>query len=101
MFIEFNALASYQPLQKVVVHSIDLALFQVSVVIDGTEYHVKEGDKALLQAQSPLQIQQRFAHLSYRQMVLRHQSAYDEMIGQPVRTTPNTLEVPFGQNNLF
>lgn len=31
-------------------------------------------------------------------LMLRHQSAYDEMINQPLRQGSNMLEVPLGRN---
>lgn len=33
-------------------------------------------------------------------LMLRHQSAYDEMINQPLRQGSNMLEVPLGRNRL-
>jgi hypothetical protein len=101
MGILFSELKQYQPLQKVIVHSLEMALFQVSVVINDSEYVVYEENDELMKALSPLHIQQRFAELAYAQMVLRHSSAYDEMCGQAEKTSSNMLEVPFGQKNLF
>jgi hypothetical protein len=37
-----------------------------------------------------------FKRVNVREMVLRHESAYDEMVGQPVREESNTLEVRLG-----
>jgi hypothetical protein len=33
--------------------------------------------------------------------MLRQTSAYDEMCGQPDKTSSNMLEVPYGKNNLY
>lgn len=99
--IEFSELVHHQPLQKVVVHSRDLALYQVSVLINHVEYIVKEANGEFLNAVNPLEVQKRFDGLNYLTMVLRHESAYDEMIGQPVRKEQNVLEVSFGQNHLY
>jgi len=33
--------------------------------------------------------------------VLRHTSAYDEMIGGPEKTSSNALEVPLADNHLY
>ena len=101
MGIQFSELKKHQPLQKVVVHSLEMALYQVSVVINNVEYYVQESDGEFVKAVSPLHIQKRFEDIAYAQMMLRHTSAYDEMCGQPEKTSSNMLEVPFGQNNLF
>ncbi|MCG7542255.1 hypothetical protein EXT48_00190 [Pseudoalteromonas sp. CO348] len=101
MAIAFSKLKQHQPLQKVIVHSIDLALYQVSVLINNVEYYVTEENGEFLKAHNPLQIQKRLLDISYMEMVIRHQSAYDEMVGHPVSVNDNTLEVPFGRNNLF
>ncbi|MDN3488920.1 MULTISPECIES: DUF6482 family protein [unclassified Pseudoalteromonas] len=101
MGIQFSELTKHQPLQKVVVHSLEMALYQVSVVINNVEYYVQESNGEFMKALSPLHIQKRFEDIAYAQMMLRHTSAYDEMCGQPEKISSNMLEVPFGQNNLF
>ncbi|WP_394185961.1 DUF6482 family protein [Pseudoalteromonas tetraodonis] len=101
MGIQFSELTKHQPLQKVVVHSLEMALYQVSVVINNVEYYVQESNGEFVKAPSPLHIQKRFEDIAYAQMMLRHTSAYDEMCGQPEKISSNMLEVPFGQNNLF
>jgi len=101
MGIQFSELKKHQPLQKVVVHSLEMALYQVSVVINNVEYYVQESDGEFVKAVSPLHIQKRFEDIAYAQMMLRHTSAYDEMCGQSEKISSNMLEVPFGQNNLF
>ena len=101
MGIQFSELKKHQPLQKVVVHSLEMALYQVSVVINNVEYYVQESNGEFVKALSPLHIQKRFEDIAYAQMMLRHTSAYDEMCGQPEKIYSNMLEVPFGQNNLF
>lgn len=101
MGIQFSELTKHQPLQKVVVHSLEMASYQVSVVINNVEYYVQESNGEFVKALSPLHIQKRFEDIAYAQMMLRHTSAYDEMCGQPEKISSNMLEVPFGQNNLF
>jgi hypothetical protein len=101
MGMKFSELKNHEPLQKVVVHSLEMALYQVSVIINNVEYYVTEEDGEAVRAVSPLHVQKRFEKIAYAQMMLRHTSAYDEMCGQPVKTSSNLLEVPFGKNNLF
>ena len=101
MAILFSELKKHEPIQKVIVHSLDLALYQVSVMINNVEYYVKETESDFLRAHNPLAIQKRFSDIAYIDMVIRQTSAYDEMVGQPVKCAANTLEVPFGKNNLY
>ncbi|GAA66348.1 DUF6482 family protein [Pseudoalteromonas sp. BSi20429] len=101
MGIKFSQLKKHEPLQKVIVHSLDMALYQVSVMINNVEYYVTEDSGEFLRALSPLHVQERFEKIAYAEMVLRQTSAYDEMCGQPDKTSSNMLEVPYGKNNLY
>ncbi len=101
MGIKFSQLKKHEPLQKVIVHSLDMALYQVSVMINNVEYYVTEDSGEFLRALSPLHVQKRFEKIAYAQMMLRQTSAYDEMCGQPDKTSSNMLEVPYGKNNLY
>ena len=101
MAIKFSELKNYEPLQKVIVHSLEMALYQVSVTIDDVEYYITEDDGQFIRAVSPLHVQKRFENIAYAQMMLRHTSAYDEMCGQAQKIASNMLEVPFGKNNLY
>ena len=101
MAIKLSELAAHQPLQKVILHSLEMALYQVSVVINNVEYYVTDEQGEFIRDISPLHIQKRLDHLSYGDMVLRHTSAYDEMCGQPEKLASNILEVPYGKNHLY
>ncbi len=85
---------------KVIVHSLDLMLYQVSIELDGTEHMVTDSKGKMLRAHSTLEMQTLFEDLPVAKLVLRHQSAYDEMINQPLRQGSNMLEVPLGRNRL-
>lgn len=101
MPIKLSQLHSHQPLQKVIVHSLEMALYQVSVVINNVEYYVTDEQGEFIRDLSPLNIQKRFHNIGYAEMVLRHTSAYDEMCGQPEKVASNMLEVPYGKNHLY
>lgn len=94
MKISLKALRDYQPLEKVIIHSLDCALYQVSVIINGSEQFVMDGKGRLLRSRSVLEMQANFRDLAMQAMVLRQVSAYDEMVGQPPRPGGNALEVP-------
>ncbi|MFU2510413.1 DUF6482 family protein [Pseudoalteromonas sp. ASV78] len=101
MAIKLSELKNHQPLQKVIVHSLEMALYNVSVMINNVEYYITDEQGEFIRGLSPLHIQKRLDHLSYAQMVLRHTSAYDEMCGQSEKVASNMLEVPYGKNHLY
>ena len=101
MGIQFSELKKHQPLQKVVVHSLEMALYQVSVVINNVEYYVQESNGEFVKALSPLHIQKRFEDIAYAQMMLRHTSAYDEMCGQPEKISSICSKCPLGKTTCF
>ncbi|MBM6551329.1 hypothetical protein JQX58_09580 [Marinomonas ostreistagni] len=84
-----------QSFEKVRIHSLESNLYQLSVVIDGQEHYLHDQRGELLKSHNKLELQQLFEGKQVEQMVLCHQSAYDEMVGQPVGEG-NTLEVPLG-----
>lgn len=81
--------------EKVRIHSLESNLYQLSVIVDGEEHFVLDHHGALLKSHNKLELQQLFDDKSVQKMVLCHQSAYDEMVGQPMGGS-NTLEVPLG-----
>ncbi|MGO2010467.1 MAG: DUF6482 family protein [Pseudoalteromonas sp.] len=101
MAIKLSELGQHQPIQKVILHSLEMVLYQVSVMINNVEYYVTDDKGEFIRGLSPLDIQKRLKHLSYAQMVLRHISAYDEMCGQPEKCASNMLEVSYANNNLY
>lgn len=97
--ISMASLRQVLEIEKVIVHSLDQVLYQVSVILSGQEYYVVDKKSKLIRSHSILSIQALFDGLNYKAMVLRQQSAYDEMVGQPPKGD-NTLEVPLGNNGL-
>lgn len=100
MTISLSQLRKVASIEKVVIHSLDLMLYQASVVIDGKEEYVTDDAGKLLRSHNLLGMQIQFEHMNFKSMVLRQQSAYDEMVGQPVRGISNSLEVPIGNMDL-
>lgn len=84
---------------KVKLHSLESNLYQLSVVIDGQEYYVLNEKGDFLTSHNKLDLQSIFKEKEVSEMVLCHQSAYDEMVGQPVSMNKNTLEVPIGNTD--
>lgn len=96
MKIAFDELIS-KNIQKLVIQSLDCSLYQALVVIDNTEYVVYKDKKALL-SRNLVELREAFEHLTIEQRVLRQESAYDEMVGQAVKSCSNRMEVPLGKS---
>jgi len=86
---------------KVKIHSLESNLYQVSVVLDGKESFVMNDKGHCLTSHNKLDLQSLFKDKQVAKRVLIHQSAYDEMVGQPVRKGSNVLEVSLSNHDLF
>ena len=85
-------------IDELIIHSLEQALYHALVVVDGTEHLVWEDEKKILTTRSLTEMREIFQHLVIGENVLRHESPYDEMIGLPVKSESNRLEVPLGRN---
>ena len=101
MAIELSKLSKYFSIDKLVYHSVDLSLYQVSAIIDGEEHYITDRKKKFLRASNIIDLQKLLKDLKAKETVLRHTSAYDEMIGGPDKTSSNLLEVPLADNQLY
>ncbi|QUX94882.1 hypothetical protein C0J08_05415 [Marinomonas sp. CT5] len=84
---------------KVKLHSLESNLYQLSVVIGDREDYVLTEHGRFLTSHNKLDLQALFKDKTVGAMVLCHQSAYDEMVGQPVGMN-NSLEVPLGNTEM-
>lgn len=96
MKILFRNLSVYK-IERLVICSIEQALYQAFVVIDGEERLVWENEKKCFVRRNLMKMRECFEPLGITDTVLRHESPYDEMIGLPSGPTANRLEVPLGQ----
>ncbi len=87
---------STYPIERLIIVSLEQALYQALVVIDGDEYPVWQNDAALVQSRSLSNMRDYFSLLDVNEVILRHESPYDEMVGQPEKTFSNRMEVPLG-----
>ncbi|ADZ90443.1 DUF6482 family protein [Marinomonas mediterranea] len=85
---------------KVRIHSLESSLYQLSVIVDGSEDYVHKDSGGFLTSHNKLDLQSLFTEKMVGEMVLCHQSAYDEMVGQPMKEGGNMLEVPLGNSSL-
>lgn len=101
MKMTLNKAKKYFHIDKLVIHSLDMSLYQASVVIDGEEWFLTEQDGQLVRAWSFIEIQKRCRNINAIERVMRQESAYDEMVGGPDKPISNALEVPLGDNKLY
>ena len=100
MTISLKDLRKLSSVDKVIIHSHDLSLYLVSIVVDGEEHYLVDSEGRPVRSHNKLVLQSLFERHQVKQMVLRQQSAYDEMVGQPPKSGDNTLEVSLGDNKL-
>ena len=101
MSIELSKLSKYFSIDKLIYHSVDLSLYQVSAMINGEEHYIIDRKKKFLRASNIIDLQKLLKDVKAKETVLRHTSAYDEMVGGPDKTASNLLEVPLADNRLY
>ena len=94
MAIKISELKRRGPLEKVAIRSMDLSLYQAETVVDGVRQLIADRKGKPLRSFNLPDMKRQLAELEITELVLVHESAYDEMIGQPGRETSNALEVP-------
>jgi len=93
-FITLRQLERLNPCIDVLrLRSYDHALYLVELVIDQATYLVQDNQGAALTFRSPLAAKKPFKGLNILRAELVQESAYDEMIGQPLRAQSNALKV--------
>ncbi|MAG76269.1 MAG: hypothetical protein CL811_05860 [Colwelliaceae bacterium] len=85
-------------IEKLIINSLEQALYQAIVVIDGDEHVVWQSEEKTLTTRNLTKMREHFEKLDVVEIVLRHESAYDEMVGQPTKNGNNRLEVPLRKN---
>lgn len=91
--IRVSDLNPAQPVQKVIVYSFEPILYQISIEDELGEHVVCTEDNTPFCTTCIEKAKSLFEPFCVKAMVLRQQSAYDEMIGHPRRQAENTLEV--------
>lgn len=94
MKISLKELSALGQLVPAIIHSLDQALYQVTVIIDGKQVLLTDDSGLILRRHSLEQMREALQAMPIESLKLQQQSAYDEMIGQPMREAANTLEVP-------
>ena len=98
--MKLSKLEQYFYVDKLIYHSLDLALYNVSAVIDGQEYMITNERGERLKSHNFVALQKQLKNVKAKKQVMRQLSAYDEMVGGPVKAD-NLLEVPLGDNQHY
>ncbi|MAD88712.1 MAG: hypothetical protein CMK64_03335 [Pseudoalteromonas sp.] len=98
--MKLSKLEQYFYVDKLIYHSLDLALYNVSAVIDGQEYMITNERGERLKSHNFVALQKQLKNVKAKKQVMRQLSAYDEMVGGPEKAD-NLLEVPLGDNQLY
>jgi len=99
--ITLSKLQKYFSVEKLIYHSIDLSLYQVSAVVECEEHYITDEKGKFLRSVNLIELQKLLKNLPTIKSILRHTSAYDEMIGGPEKISSNLLEVPLADNELY
>ena len=94
MGIRISDLKKRGRVAKVAIRSMDLSLYQAEVEVDGVRQLITDSKDKPLRSFNLPDMKRELAPLDIEELVLVHESAYDEMIGQPGREGSNALEVP-------
>jgi hypothetical protein len=97
--IKLSELLKKPVLEKVIFHSVDLSLYQVSVTLDGEEVYVTDEDGRFLRSRNLADLRKVLQSCRTWRTVLRHASAFDEMVGGAEKVGQNMLEVRLEDNN--
>jgi hypothetical protein len=89
-------LSRFPVIDKVIVESLEQALFRVVIEVDQQQYYVLEAPNKPLVRRSIVAIQELLTPFPVNSMYLSHQSAFDEMIGLEVNDHSNEVFVPIG-----
>ncbi len=98
--MKLSTLEKYFSVDKLVFNSLDVALYNVSAIVEGEEHMVTDERGDHLTSRNLLKLQKLLRHVKSQKQVLRHASAYDEMICGPIKTS-YVLEVSLGDNKLY
>ena len=94
--ILLSELSRFPAIDKVIIESLEQALFRLVVEVDEQQYYVLETPKQSLTRRSIVAIQELLTPFVVYGMYLSHQSPYDEMIGHEVNKNSNEMFIPIG-----
>ena len=93
MKITMSEFAALQQAAAVTVHSLTPTLYQVTLLSGESERILTYDDGRPYRAKNLQSVREMLASMPAESITMRHESAYDEMVGQPARQSSNALEI--------
>lgn len=94
MNIKLSELEQYLRIPALYLYSLENCIFQAAVEFKGELRFITDNRGQLLSARTEQLLLAKLSNLRIESLFLRHESAYDEMVGQPEKRAGNRLEVP-------
>jgi hypothetical protein len=95
--LRLDQLKAHPSVDKLIIHSLDLCLYQASAWIHEQEYFLVDATGRHVRTHSLAEMVALLEGVEATEFCLHQQSAYDEMLGQPVRQQANLMEVPLAK----
>lgn len=94
MKLQIEDLSDLEPIDKVIIHSIDWMIYQVTVSAEGEDRLLYQGNSPF-RCKNLLEIQEIFQPIHVEYFGLRRpNNAYDEMVGQTTSVFLDSFEIP-------
>ncbi len=100
MKTNIHAIAEHTEIEKLIIHSIEQSLYQASIVVGDEEHFLCDVNGELLRTRSLVEMLNLCQTVKTDTRVLRQDSAYDEMVGTPLKGE-NRLEVAISDMRLY
>lgn len=98
MSIKVSDLEQYLRIPALYIYSLENCIFQAAVEMNGELQFITDDSGELLSARTEQLLLAKLSILRIESLYLRHESAYDEMVGQPEKRAGNCLEVPLSMS---
>ena len=94
--IALHECLALKTIEKVIINSYEQSLYLVSIIINDEERFVTDKKGNFIKSFNKLELQKLFSNIPVEKVVVRHKSAYSEMIGLKGQEEDNTMEVLIG-----
>jgi hypothetical protein len=93
-----SQLSAEQAIERLEVHSFEMSVYLVKLTIAGKDGYVYAKPERIQRFSSTQHIRDAFAQCVVKEAVLVHDSPYDEMIGNPPKTS-RSVDLPFAMHS--
>lgn len=101
MKLKLKEIRQKSGIDRFIIESVDLSLYIAFVQVDGVEHLIADNTGKPLKTTNLLSMQRQIKKFGQVESVLRHRSAYDEMVGRPSQgAADNAMEISLGSQPL-